>query len=78
MPIREYLCQQCNHRFENLEFNDSERPEKCPVCSSDKLEKLFSSFAVSTSNGADFQCGDAPGCSDCMAGGCPYSSGSED
>ena len=44
MPIHEYQCRQCSHRFEELVRRD-EKPV-CPSCSSGRLEKLFSAFAV--------------------------------
>lgn len=45
MPLFEYDCKGCGHRFEALVLG-SERPE-CPACKSDDLETVFSSFAVS-------------------------------
>ncbi|MFV1959217.1 MAG: zinc ribbon domain-containing protein, partial [Planctomycetota bacterium] len=44
MPIFEYRCETCGHRFELLVFG-SEKPA-CPKCSSMKLEKQLSGFAV--------------------------------
>jgi putative FmdB family regulatory protein len=46
MPIYEYECRACGHRFESLVFG-SERPE-CPACGAKEPEKRLSSFAVST------------------------------
>jgi len=45
MPIFEYRCEACGHRFELLVFG-SEKPA-CPKCSSKRIEKLLSGFAVS-------------------------------
>ena len=46
MPIYEYACKDCGHRFEELVMG-SERP-KCPRCLGPQLEKLISRAAVSS------------------------------
>ena len=46
MPIFEYRCTSCDHRFEAL-VRSSERP-RCPSCESTTLEKQLSVFAVNT------------------------------
>ncbi|MDX8412433.1 MAG: zinc ribbon domain-containing protein [Mariprofundaceae bacterium] len=65
MPIYEYACQSCSHRFETLVMNQSEKVE-CPACHGDKLEKLLSAHAVG-SGSPDTPCGMPP----CGAGACP-------
>jgi putative FmdB family regulatory protein len=32
MPIYEYECTRCGHRFEKIEHFDSPTRKKCPVC----------------------------------------------
>jgi len=49
MPLREFACDVCRHRFEEL-VSEGERPV-CPVCGSAKLTRRFSAFAVATSAG---------------------------
>jgi len=49
MPIFEYSCRGCGHRFETLVIG--ERTPFCPRCSSADLEKLFSSFGARSSGG---------------------------
>ncbi|MBW8065409.1 MAG: zinc ribbon domain-containing protein [Nitrospira sp.] len=44
MPIFEYLCQACGHRFESI-VQGSKVPE-CPTCKNTQLEKQLSAFAV--------------------------------
>lgn len=44
MPIFEYSCRKCSHRFEAIVFG-AEAPE-CPDCRSRDLQKLLSTFAV--------------------------------
>ena len=46
MPIFEYQCAGCGHRFEVV-VRGSERPE-CPSCHGQELQKQLSVFAVST------------------------------
>jgi len=63
MPIFEYVCAQCTHRFEAIVLG-SEAPH-CPSCASDDLEKQLSVFAVGSSGaGASPQFGPAP-CGSC-------------
>jgi putative FmdB family regulatory protein len=44
MPIFEYVCRDCHHRFETF-VQGSQKPD-CPKCESRKLEKQPSSFRV--------------------------------
>jgi len=41
MPIYEYLCRECQHRFEYLLLR-SPVEAKCPACGSANLEQLIS------------------------------------
>jgi putative FmdB family regulatory protein len=47
MPLYEFDCSACGHRFEALVRAGSAAPA-CPACGSDALERLLSSFAVSS------------------------------
>jgi putative FmdB family regulatory protein len=42
MPIFEYVCKQCHHRFERVVLN-RERP-RCPECASTRLERQVEQF----------------------------------
>ena len=44
MPIYEYECRECGHRFEAI-VRAGESPG-CPSCQSTNLERLISQFAV--------------------------------
>lgn len=44
MPLFEYTCRGCGHRFETLVT--ASRQAVCPSCRSTDLEKLFSTFAA--------------------------------
>jgi len=69
MPIFEYRCESCGHKFEAILFG-AQTPE-CPKCHTAKLEKQLSVFTVSKPSGptdAAMGCG-KPSC--CMgSGGC--------
>ena len=47
MPIFEYVCTSCDHRFEAI-VRGAEQPH-CPACDGDHLEKQLSVFAVGSS-----------------------------
>ena len=46
MPLYEYDCRGCEHRFEAL-VRDSNTPP-CPSCGGTALERVVSSFAVNS------------------------------
>ncbi len=45
VPLYEYECRSCFHRFEELVFGDAE-PDSCPSCNAAEVEKQLSSFAI--------------------------------
>jgi putative FmdB family regulatory protein len=49
MPIFEYVCRECNHRFELLLQGSAQAV--CPKCHATTLEKQFSSFGVGATGG---------------------------
>jgi putative FmdB family regulatory protein len=50
MPLFEFTCRICGHRFETLVLGN--RTASCPKCSSADLEKLYSTFAAGSSGSA--------------------------
>lgn len=50
MPLFEYHCKKCAAQFELLVMGST--TPTCPSCHSTKLEKMLSTFAVSTNGGA--------------------------
>lgn len=46
MPLYEYECQACQHRFEQIQKFSDPLVRKCPKCGRKKVEKLLSSPAV--------------------------------
>jgi putative FmdB family regulatory protein len=67
MPIFEYICKACEHRFEALVYGDEKA--ECPKCHGQKLAPQLSVFAVNakasssagSSTGACGSCGDPRG-----------------
>jgi putative FmdB family regulatory protein len=51
MPIYEYQCRSCGSRFEKIVYGNNQ--PACPSCSSADLERLLSTFAVSSSSGRE-------------------------
>jgi len=45
MPLFEYRCETCGHKFEQL--TRAGMAPSCPKCLGEQLEKLLSTFAVS-------------------------------
>jgi len=46
VPLHEFQCSKCGHRFERIQkFSDSD-PKKCPKCSAGKLKRLLHAPAV--------------------------------
>ena len=54
MPIYEYKCKKCGHKFEKLVFGQEKT--KCPKCKSENLKKLFSTFATGKSSKKTSSC----------------------
>ncbi|RQD66900.1 MAG: zinc ribbon domain-containing protein [Tindallia sp. MSAO_Bac2] len=50
MPLYEYQCKQCEHKFEKLKpISKIDEREKCPKCCSDNTERRLSVFGVGKS-----------------------------
>ena len=70
MPVFEYVCQGCDHRFEILVLNGNSEVT-CPKCQSANLRKLFSVFSSVSKEGggsSSFSPSDFGGA--CGTGGC--------
>ena len=50
MPIFEYSCRTCGHRFEFLKLPATTAAPRCPACDGEDLERLLSGFAMSTAD----------------------------
>ena len=62
MPIYEYVCEACAHRFEALQKFSDTQLTNCPDCNEDQLRKLVSAAAFRLKGGGwyetDFKSGD--------------------
>jgi putative FmdB family regulatory protein len=73
MPLYEYRCRDCGHRFEVLQrLGEGAAGLACPGCRAAALDKQFSTFATGSSGGA---AGSADSFSACGAGGCGAGAG---
>ncbi len=63
MPIYEFVCGDCGHRFETLVRGA--RTPRCPGCESERLQKQHSVFAVSTKTAPAFAGRAAGPCGSC-------------
>jgi len=50
MPIFEYLCRECGHKFEAIVFG--EQKAECPKCHMAKLEQQLSTFSAHSHSGS--------------------------
>lgn len=63
MPLYEYRCPECGHRFEILQrMGEGAEGLTCPRCGAGKVEKQFSTFASSTGGGQAVSGGGGGGC----------------
>ena len=46
MPLYEYECEACHHRFERIQKFSDPLVRKCPKCGRKKVKKLLSSPAI--------------------------------
>ena len=72
MPIYEYACRSCDHRFEEL-VSSYGTLVACPQCTSGEVEKLLSTFSAKTAGGAPVlraPVGGGGGRGGCCGGGC--------
>jgi putative FmdB family regulatory protein len=53
MPIYEYKCDECGHRFEKIFMSPDERPDEmsCPECGGSEVQRLFSAPSVRVGEG---------------------------
>jgi putative FmdB family regulatory protein len=72
VPIFEYRCDHCGHRFEAIVL-DGRQPDECPRCEQPDLRKQISTFAAHVSGSGSLpsapaacgSCGDPRGPGSC-------------
>ncbi|NLC52909.1 MAG: zinc ribbon domain-containing protein [Firmicutes bacterium] len=69
MPIYEFTCLECAHKFEELCKSHTEEVF-CPKCGAKELKRLFSPFAVTGGSGSSGSSGSSSSCGGCAGGHC--------
>lgn len=72
MPVYEYVCSDCDTRFEHIRpVSRSTEPAPCPICERD-CERVLSSFACFSTDesGVPAAVGGGGGCSACSSASC--------
>ncbi len=73
MPIYEFICEDCNNKFEELVFGNPDSV-KCPKCNGENTKKLMSVCRKKISgNGSSFEgqsSSSGGGCAGCSGGSC--------
>jgi len=78
MPIFEYTCLDCSHKFEILTYSNKEETVSCEHCGSARVNKEFSVFSVA-SNTTSISNSCADSCASagiCPSAGMQYGDGS--
>lgn len=74
MPIYEYVCESCNHEFEELARSPSDRDAmKCPACESSEVARELSVFTAGQGESRPANLSPGGPCSTCSDpnGPCP-------
>jgi len=70
MPLYEYRCAGCGHRFEVLQrMGDGAEGLHCPRCAAPRVDRQLSTFAAVSASGS---VGEMPACASgsCCGGAC--------
>jgi putative FmdB family regulatory protein len=54
MPTYDYVCEACDHRFEEMQSFSAEPLKICPACGQDRLKRLFGTGAAILFKGGGF------------------------
>ncbi len=54
MPTYDYVCDACDHRFEEMQSFSAEQLKTCPACGKDTLRRLFGTGAAILFKGGGF------------------------
>ncbi len=54
MPTYDYVCEGCDHRFEEIQSFSAEPLKICPACGEEKLRRLFGTGAAILFKGGGF------------------------
>lgn len=68
MPIYEYRCKNCQHKFEKLvRMSTPDEEIECPACHTHQVEKVPSLFGAKSAGRASFS--SSPSCAPAPGGG---------
>ena len=71
MPIYEFKCNKCDHKFEAMRLSsDGFKDVKCPKCGGKQVTKEMSSFAKPAAPVSAPPCGGTPPMGGCGGGMC--------
>ena len=74
MPIYEYICDNCQARFDLLRtMSQADAPARCPHCQAEGARRApsrFASFARGADGSISRVSGTGGGCSSCAGGSC--------
>ncbi len=73
MPIYEYVCVECHHKFDmRRAFGKADDPLSCPECGGEHVRRLLSTFVAFSSGGGSTSAvaGTGGGCASCGGGSC--------
>lgn len=62
MPIYEYICDDCQARYERLVLSSNHEAVTCPQCGSTQAIQQFSSFSSPKSNSSNGSVSSGAGC----------------
>ncbi len=69
MPIYEFRCSKCNHKFEKLcTLNETGESLKCPKCGAEKPQRVMSGFKADSADSLRGSRGDS--CTSCTSRNC--------
>ena len=70
MPIYEFVCTDCNRRFEELVFKSDEKI-RCPECGGENTKRLMSVCRTKIAGGSgDGSLSTGSSCAGCSGGNC--------
>ena len=73
MPVYEYQCKRCDHKFEKLVTREQrDNPGACPECNCARSRRLMSMFAGHSSGGSIGGRNSCGGCSRSSCAGCHH------
>ncbi|MTI85114.1 MAG: zinc ribbon domain-containing protein [Firmicutes bacterium] len=71
MPIYEFRCQKCEHRFEKLcSMGEDGKNLNCPECGASNPNRVMSAFRAQGSKGEENSGGASSRCGSCSSSNC--------